>query len=518
MADSEGGPANQSNEEGKRVQFDVKEPESIQEDRDETRSRSRISDTSWEHWHVNSWRSFPIRQQPIYEDQDKLTEVVHSLSRLPSLVHPSEIKRLRKELVEVSEGKRFLMIGGDCAERFSDCTSETIEIKLKIILQMSLILISQGGVPVTRIMRIAGQYGKPRSSPYETLPDGRQILSFKGENVNGIDTDKRKPDPKRLMTGYFFSAATLNYIRAISASGFADLHNANHWQLDYVNSKKARSKYQAITNQLLDSLAFMDTVGGAHSETHGVKLYTAHEALILDFESAMTRKYEDKFYNTSCHFCWIGDRTRQLNGAHVEYFRGIENPIGIKVGPSSDPLEICEVVKVVNPTNEIGKVVLITRFGAERVRELLPSVISVIQEAELNIIWQCDPMHGNTRKTKGGVKTRSFNVILEELQTTFHVHRECGSRLHGVHFELTGENVTECTGGPQHLRDHHLNQNYKSYCDPRLNYQQSMEIAFKLGELLNEDMTSRDSRSGKTSSDYTGDQPQYIWNFDPNEI
>jgi len=512
-------PPNQAGEEGRRVKFDVKEPEiSVQEDldREETRSRSRISDTSWEQWHVNSWRSFPIRQQPLYGDQDKLKEVVHSLSRLPGLVHPSEIQQLRRELVEVSEGKRFLMIGGDCAERFLDCNSETIEIKLKIILQMSLILISQGGVPVTRCMRIAGQYGKPRSSPYEKLPDGRQVMSFKGDNVNSIEVDRRQPEPKRLMTGYFFSAATLNYIRAISASGFADLHNANHWQLDYINSKKARAKYQAITNRLLDSLAFMDTVGGQHSETHGVNMYTAHEALILDFESAMTRKYEDNFYNTSCHFCWIGDRTRQLNGAHVEYFRGIENPVGIKVGPSSDPLEICEVVKVVNPTNEIGKVVLITRFGAERVRELLPAVILVVQEAELNVIWQCDPMHGNTRKTKGGVKTRSFNVILEELQTTFHVHRECGSRLHGVHFELTGENVTECTGGPQHIRDHQLNQNYKSYCDPRLNYQQSMEIAFKLGELLNEDMSAREEEPLKC--DYGPDTPAYVWNFDPSEI
>lgn len=445
-------------------------------------------------WNPDSWRNYPIKQQPIYEDDNKVRAAHRQLSSLTPLCHPTEIIRLRKQLLEVHQGKRFFIIGGDCAERFLDCNSDMIEAKVKTILQMSLILHQRTNLPLVRGMRIAGQYGKPRSSPYENLPNGDVIPSFKGDNVNSIDHSDRKPDPNRLVTGYFHSAATLNYMRALAKTNFSDLRESKNWQSsdDVVSSMSRKNK--GIVSNLLDNLQQhgedSNSNKNSNLEDEG-DIFTAHEALILEYESALTRNYKGKWYNTSAHFVWIGDRTRQLDHAHVEYFRGIENPIGIKVGPSSDPNEIVEVVKIVNPDNIPGKVVLITRLSAKQVGELLPRVIRTIQAADLNIIWQCDPMHGNTRKTEAGIKTRSFNVILDEITQTLQIHSECGSILHGVHFELTGENVTECTGGPQNLQDEDLGLNYTSYCDPRLNYQQSMEMAFKLGELLQQDIASR---------------------------
>jgi len=425
-------------------------------------------------WNPDSWRNYPIKQQPIYDDESEVRAVNRQLAGLTPLCHPTEIMRLKKQLLEVHEGKKFFLIGGDCAESFLDCNSDMIEAKVKTILQMALILHQKTNLPVVRGMRIAGQYGKPRSSPWETLPNGEKVASFKGDNVNSIDINNRKPDPNRLVSGYFHSAATLNYIRALARTNFSDLRESKNWQSsDDVTSRKKKG----IVSNLLDNLPDSDVKDEGD-------IFTCHEALVLEYESALTRNYKGKWYNTSGHFVWIGDRTRQLDHAHVEYFRGIENPIGIKVGPTSDPNEIVEIVKVVNPDNIPGKVVLITRFNAKRVEECLPAVIKTVQAENVNVIWQCDPMHGNTRKTESGLKTRSFSAILEEITETIRVHTECGSRLHGVHFELTGENVTECTGGSQNLQDDDLHINFRSLCDPRLNYQQSMEIAFKLGELV----------------------------------
>eukprot|EP00730_Choanoeca_flexa_P003629 TRINITY_DN1145_c0_g1_i1.p1 TRINITY_DN1145_c0_g1~~TRINITY_DN1145_c0_g1_i1.p1 ORF type:complete len:473 (+),score=117.76 TRINITY_DN1145_c0_g1_i1:163-1581(+) len=436
-------------------------------------------------WSPTSWRGFKIKHQPIYTDAAAVKTVCDEISRLPSIVQPSEIEALKKQLGEVAAGRRFILQGGDCAERFVDCTPDRIEAKLKILLQMSLVLVWGARVPLVRIGRIAGQYMKPRSNPTEVV-EGKEVFSYKGDSVNSFDDlSKRVPDPSRLREAFMYSTATMNYVRGLMSSGFADLHRPETWDLSFVKHDGKREKYEEMIKEILRALEFMEACGAGDDPTISqASLYSSHEGLVLDFEEAVTRKVGDKYYNLGAHFIWIGDRTRQLDGAHVEYFRGIANPIGIKVGPTTDPKELVELIAKINPTNEPGRVTLITRFGAGNVAKMLPPVIRAVKAADLLVAYECDPMHGNTRKAAGGIKTRSFSDILTELLSTFDVHQAEASWLGGVHFELTGDDVTECTGGAIGLEDTDLSTNYESFCDPRLNCHQSLEMAFLIADRL----------------------------------
>ena len=449
-------------------------------------------------WTPSSWTTKPIKQEVAYSDREAVAAALKKLERLPPIVTPTEIVRLRNSLRDVALGKAFLLQGGDCAELFDYCEANTIESKIKLLLQMSLVLIWGANKPVVRIARMAGQFAKPRSSPTE-LYEGKEIPSFRGDNINGYDPKDRTPDPKRLVDAYFHSASTLNYVRASISSGLADLHSPLDWGLGHVRDETIKAKYQCIVASITESLRFMRTVG-ADTTARGletVDLYTSHEALLLEYEQALTRHLVHPqslpssssspttsasstkgFYNTSAHFLWIGDRTRQLTGAHIEYIRGIENPIGIKVGPTLPADELVSLLDIVNPTHAIGKVTLITRYGANRIAELLPGHIRAVQASNHTVVWQCDPMHGNTRSTPSGVKTRQFSSILSEVAQALRIHEEEGSFLGGVHLELTGDAVTECVGGSEGLTDEDLGGNYTTYCDPRLNEKQALELAF----------------------------------------
>ncbi|KAK5171847.1 Aromatic/aminoadipate aminotransferase 1 [Saxophila tyrrhenica] len=462
--------------------------------------------TSWE---PSSWRSKPIKQPVHYEDQAAVGKSVGKLQHLPPIVTPTEIWRLRRSLEDVALGKAFLLQGGDCAELFDYCNDEAIDAKIKLLLQMSLVLIWGGNKPVVRIARMAGQYAKPRSSPMEMV-DGKEIPSFRGDILNGAI------DPDRLVQAYFHSAATLNYVRAQLSSGIADLHKPLDWGLGHVQDPEMQKKYTTIVESISESLRFMRTIGAdTAGQLQTVDLYTSHEGLLLAYEESLTRKLKHPsnrnvppkmkpakppkvspltggaltnpsiqepettgYYNTSAHFLWVGDRTRQPDHAHIEYFRGIENPIGIKVGPTTTTEDLTQLLDIVNPGKETGKVTLITRYGEAKVSELLPKHINAVRETGHVVVWQCDPMHGNTRSTTTGVKTRSFAAIFSELSAALRIHQECGSFLGGVHLELTGDAVTECTGGSQGLQDEDLGERYETFCDPRLNEKQALELAF----------------------------------------
>lgn len=434
------------------------------------------------------------------------------LQRVPPIVTPTEIWKLRRSLADVAQGKAFLLQGGDCAELFSYCEADAIDAKIKLLLQMSLVLVWGGNKPVVRIARMAGQYAKPRSSPMETV-NGKQIPSFRGDILNGYHPDERDIDPDRLVQAYFHSAATLNYVRAQLASGIADLRNPLDWNLGHVGDPELQAKYTRIVESISESLRFMRTVGADTSgQLQTVDLYTSHEGLLLEYEECLTRKLrhpanriakdtskvpkvspltggalissdlqqqqETGYYNTSAHFLWVGDRTRQPDHAHIEYFRGIENPIGIKVGPTTATADLTHLLDIVDPNKEIGKVTLITRYGESKVDELLPHHIEAVRESGHTVVWQCDPMHGNTRSTAFGIKTRSFASILSELSSTLRIHKQCNSILGGMHLELTGDAVTECTGGSEGLQDEDLSLRYETFCDPRLNEKQALELAF----------------------------------------
>lgn len=439
-------------------------------------------------WNPYSWKSKPILQQPEYEDMEQLRRSLEHLSRLPPLVHDGEIVRLRGLLAEVAEGKRFLLQGGDCAELFDYCQTRLIENKLKILIQMSLIFIWGARKPVVRIGRMAGQYAKPRSKATEILDNGDEVIAYRGDNVNGFDVNDRKPDPERLIKAYFHSAATLNYVRALIEGGLSNLHHANHWVLDHVRSSDMREQYELTVKHMLDSLDFIHTIGqDSGEEIKSANIFSSHEGLLLDYETALTHHIHGSWYDQSAHFLWIGDRTRHIDGAHVEFFRGVENPIGVKIGPSSHAEELIRLLNVLNPRKEPGKVTLITRYGAGKVRDLLPKHINAVKDAGFHgvVVWCCDPMHGNTEISRRNRKTRLFSKILEELTATFSTLQEHGAHLGGVHFELTGESgVTECIGGTMELTDTDLEENYQTHCDPRLNYEQSLDVAFVLAQLF----------------------------------
>ena len=446
---------------------------------------------------TTAWRSKPIKQEVIYSHRKAVDKALAKLQTLPPLVSPAEIQKLKRSLRDVALGKAFLLQGGDCAELFSYCESGAVDAKMKLLLQMSLVLIWGSNKPVVRIARMAGQYAKPRSSPTEKL-NGQEIPSFRGDILNGYAPAERDIDPARLVEAYYHSASTLNYVRSQLSSGFADLHNPMDWELGHVKDKDIQAKYQSIVSSITESLRFMRTVGADTSgQIHTVDLYTSHEGLVLEYEERLTRRLrhpgrftypdaasnghaeevdEHGWYDTSAHFLWIGDRTRQLNGGHVEFFRGLENPIGIKVGPSMKEDELIDLLDIVNPRREIGKVTLITRYGEKKVESMLGSHIEAVKRSGHTVVWQCDPMHGNTVTTSEGIKTRHFSSILSEVSSALRIHQQHGSFLGGVHLELTGDAVTECIGA--NISEEDLSLNYTTYCDPRLNEKQALELAF----------------------------------------
>lgn len=439
-------------------------------------------------WKPDSWQSRIAQQQPIYDDPHAVSEVLENLAQLPPLVTAWEVDRLQVQLAEAAAGRAFLLQGGDCSESFGDCNARTILRKLKVIIQMSLVLICGSRQRVVRIGRIAGQYAKPRSANTETR-EGVELPSYRGDIINrsGFTKDERVPDPNLMLRAYERSALTINYIRALSEGGFADLHHPENWDLEFVRNTPGSRKYQELLESLSDSVRFMEVVsGGKIEQLSRVDFFTSHEGLHLLYEQALTRQDQRQqgCYNLSTHLPWIGDRTRAIDGAHVEYFRGIRNPIGVKVGNTIAGDELIDLVKVLNPDNVPGRLTLIHRFGHDKIAGRLPLLVNAINAERLNVLWSCDPMHGNTQSTRNGFKTRSFDDITSEIITAFRVHKDCGSRLSGIHLELTGEDVTECTGGPANLTESDLPRDYRSQVDPRLNYEQAMEIAFLLAEQM----------------------------------
>ena len=432
-------------------------------------------------WHPASWHTRPAQQQPAYADADSVERIVAELSRLPPIVVSWEVEALRAQVASAQRGERFLLQGGDCAESFEDCESNQIAQKLKILLQMSLVLLHGLKKPIIRVGRIAGQYAKPRSADTETR-DGVTLASYRGDIVNRPEFTPaaREPNPELLLRGYERAALTLNFIRALVAGGFADLHHPEYWNLDFVRHAPLKEAYQRIVQSIADSLDFFESMSGqrVHEATR-VDFFTSHEGLHLHYEQAQTRfiPRQQRWYNLSTHMPWIGMRTAKLDGAHVEYFRGIANPIAVKVGPSMDAEWVQQLVQVLNPNNEPGRLTLIHRFGARTVAKMLPPLIQAVRATGQTVLWICDPMHGNTESTTGGLKTRRFENILSELEQAFDIHREVGSYLGGVHFELTGDDVTECIGGARGLTEADLVRSYRSQVDPRLNYEQALELA-----------------------------------------
>ena len=439
-------------------------------------------------WSISSWRNKPIKQQPNYPDQTALNNALEQLRALPPLVFSGEILDLRQQIANAADGHGFVLHGGDCAERFVDCDAQTIVRKLKILLQMSLVLTHAMKKPVVRIGRMAGQFAKPRSSDTETVGDVT-LPTYRGDLVNDLAFDERSriPDPQRLLTSYYHSASTLNFIRALLYGGFADLHHPDHWKLKFMAQSPEFERFQEIADRITDAIDFFESLGGMQNQSlDRVEFFTSHEGLHLDYEEAFTSMppRRDHYFNLGAHFLWIGDRTRQLDGAHIEYFRGIANPIGIKVGPTCSTDDLCRLVEALNPNDEPGKITLITRYGAEKIAEHLPKHIEAIQKTGRRVLWSSDPMHGNGSKTSSGLKTRNFNTILSELKQAFNIHATAGSHLGGVHFELTGNDVTECLGGTEGLTEADLTRSYESGCDPRLNYTQSLEMAFLIADML----------------------------------
>ena len=439
-------------------------------------------------WTPTSWQSKPVAQQPTYPDPHHLQRVVGELSRLPPLVTSWEVEALKSELARAARGEVFMVQGGDCAESFEDCDSSAIASKLKILLQMSLVLVHGGKKGVVRVGRIAGQYAKPRSADTEARGDVT-LPAYRGDIVNrsAFTPSDRAPDPELLLRGYERAALTLNFIRALAEGGFADLHHPEYWDLSFVKDTALAEEYRRIVDSLRESLEFMEALSGHRiSETRRVDFYTSHEGLSLVYESAQTRRVPRRhgWYNLSTHMPWIGMRTATMDGGHVEYFRGIRNPIGIKVGTGMTPEWLRELIDVLDPDGEPGRLVLIHRMGAANVKRALPGIIETVVRMGRQVVWCADPMHGNTESLPSGIKTRRFENILSELEQAFEVHAGLGTVLGGVHFEMTGENVTECIGGASGIVEADLERAYRSRVDPRLNYEQALEMAMRIARHL----------------------------------
>jgi 3-deoxy-7-phosphoheptulonate synthase len=439
-------------------------------------------------WTPDSWQSKPAVQLPVYSDAAALKAVLGQLARLPPLVTSWEIEKLKQQLAEVARGERFLLQGGDCSESFDDCESSSIARKLKILLQMSLVLVQGAKKRVIRVGRIAGQYAKPRSADTETRA-GLTLPSHRGDMINraGFSLPERTPDPLLLLRAYERSGLTINFIRALIEGGFADLHHPEYWDIGFVANSPHAAEYTRMVESIGESLRFMEALAGAVLADIGrVDFFTSHEGLHLGYEQAQTRQVPRRtgWYNLSTHFPWLGERTRALDGAHVEYFRGISNPIGVKIGPTVTPEKALELAEALNPLNEPGRLTFIHRFGAANVEKCLPPLAEAFRRQSKIVIWCCDPMHGNTEITKSGIKTRRFDNILKELEASHQILRHSGTHLGGVHFELTGDNVTECIGGASGVTEADLARDYRTQLDPRLNYEQAMEMALLLSRLL----------------------------------
>ncbi|HZI63360.1 MAG TPA: 3-deoxy-7-phosphoheptulonate synthase class II [Thermoanaerobaculia bacterium] len=439
-------------------------------------------------WTPSSWRQRPAAQQPHYEDPAAVERVLEELRRLPPLVSSWEIEALKAQLAGAQAGERFLLQGGDCAESFADCDSGIIANKLKILLQMSLVLVHGSRRQVIRVGRFAGQYAKPRSEEQEARGEA-SLPAYRGDLINRLPftADDRRPDPELMLRGYERSALTTNFIRALIDGGFADLHHPEYWDLAWVERSPHAAEYQRMVESIGDALRFMETLAGQQiGEMSRVDFFTSHEGLHLLYEQSQTRRVPHRvgWYNLTTHFPWIGMRTADPGGAHVEYFRGIANPIGLKIGPAMTAERLLELAQALDPEGEPGRLTLIHRFGADRVEACLPALVEAMQRAGRRALWVCDPMHGNTASTPSGLKTRRFDDILGELERSFDVHARLGSRLGGVHFELTGEDVTECVGGARGLAEDDLQRAYRSQVDPRLNYEQALEMALLMARKM----------------------------------
>ncbi len=447
-------------------------------------------DVTQEPWGPDSWRKRPVRQMPAYPDAAKLAEVETRLGRYPPLVFAGEARRLRAALAQAVDGHAFVLQGGDCAESFADFTANMIRDTFRVLLQMAVVLTFGARVPVVKLGRMAGQFAKPRSSDTETVA-GVSLPSYRGDMINGPDFNEtaRVPDPARMETGYFQSAGTLNLLRAFASGGYADLHQVHRWNLDFAAKSPLADRYQDLAGRIDETLGFMAACGMTSATTPQIReteFYTSHEALLLPYEQALTREDSTTgdWYACSAHFLWIGDRTRQPDGAHVEFLRGVRNPIGIKVGPTTSTEDLLRLIETLNPDAVPGRVTLISRMGAERVAAKLPELIRAVRRAGAPVVWLCDPMHGNTISTAAKLKTRSFDAILAEVRGFFDVHAAEGTFAGGVHVEMTGQNVTECVGGAHRLTEADLADRYETFCDPRLNAGQSLELAFLLAEEL----------------------------------
>jgi 3-deoxy-7-phosphoheptulonate synthase len=441
-------------------------------------------------WNPDSWRAYPAEQQPTWPDTENLTDVLNKLSTFPPLVFAGEVRTLKERLASVARGDDFLLQGGDCAESFDQFNANIIRDNLKVILQMAAILTYGLSRPVVKVGRIAGQFAKPRSNPIETR-NGISLPSFRGYSVNdpNFSAQARAPDPERLVRAYFHSAAMLNLLRAFTRGGFADLNKVHVWNQDFVANSPNGKRYGILAEKISDALRFMKVCGIDSSNTpvlKEVEYYTSHEALTLDYEQALTRRdsLTGDFFCCSAHFLWIGERTRQTDGAHVEFLRGVKNPLGCKIGPTATEDDLLRICDSLNPSNEPGRLTLITRFGNDVIEKRLPPLIRAIEREGRVVAWCCDPMHGNTFTSSSGYKTRFFDNILSELRSFFAIHAAEGTISGGVHFELTGEDVTECTGGARDIRDCDLDSRYKTSCDPRLNNEQALEMAFLIVEMV----------------------------------
>jgi 3-deoxy-7-phosphoheptulonate synthase len=449
-------------------------------------------------WSPESWRSFPVQQMPVYEDKVALEGAEARLRRYPPLVFAGEARKLTAALANVAEGKAFLLQGGDCAESFQDFTANTIRDMFRVLLQMAVVLTYGAGVPVVKVGRMAGQFAKPRSSDTEEI-DGVKLPSYRGDNVNGFEftPGARKPDPERMVQAYNQSAATLNLLRAFAQGGYADLHEVHRWNLDFVSTSPAAARYEDLAKRLDETLTFMAACGLTSSTTPQIAetdFFTSHEALLLPYEQALTRvdSTSGDWYDCSAHMLWIGDRTRQPDGAHVEFLRGVKNPLGFKAGPTTKPDDFLRLLDSLNPRNTAGRITVIARMGAGKVADHLPALIRAAKREGKVIVWSCDPMHGNTVKASNGLKTRHVSAVLQEVREFFEIHRAEGTHPGGVHFEMTGQEVTECVGGAVDITVEGLTARYETQCDPRLNASQALELAFLLAEQLKTERLSRE--------------------------
>ncbi len=456
-------------------------------------------------WTRESWRSKPIVQVPEYGDQAALKNAEQRLSKFPPLVFAGEARSLKKSLGDVAEGRGFLLQGGDCAESFAEFHPDNIRDTFRVMLQMSVVLTFGASMPIVKLGRMAGQFAKPRSAPTETI-DGVELPSYRGDMVNGMDftPDAREPDPERLIQAYNQSAATLNLLRAFAQGGYADLHKVHQWTLGFVGDSAQAERYRDLADRIQEALAFMEACGITGDVVPSMRetdFYTSHESLLLPYEESLTRmdSTTGRWYACSAHFLWIGERTRQLDHAHVEFLRGVDNPIGFKAGPTIEGDDLLRMIDILNPNNEPGRLTIITRMGAEKLQDRLPKLIQTVQREGRSVVWSCDPMHANTVKSDTGYKTRRFDNILEEVKAFFAVHRGEGTHAGGVHFEMTGQDVTECVGGSQAITEASLGDRYHTHCDPRLNATQALELAFLVSEMLKQERGAAGSAAAVAS-------------------